>query len=222
MREKYTEELERLATQSEEMADMILHALRQANKALLDVDIDLAQEVIEEDRIIDGKQMEIINKCMTLLAKQNPVGTDLRIVVSTMDLASLYERIGDLARHIAEIARMAYPQSAVPPCAISDIQKIGEADEKLLEKLYDITCSYDVDVAKTFAERDDYINGLEKKLLRLPLENTWDGTSQQIILLTLLARHYERLGDHAVTAAQRIIYIVSGFNPKHFEERDMD
>lgn len=109
MRVIFTKELKMVADDLDRLSKGVHLAIDQAGKALLDSDIDTAQAVIDGDAALDKLENDILNHCVTLLAQQSPVATDLRMVVSTLRLAATFERMGDLARHIAETARRAYP-----------------------------------------------------------------------------------------------------------------
>ena len=105
MRVIFNEEMQAVADDLDRMAKDVRTAINAAGTALLDLDVEAAQSVIDGDAEIDDLESSILDQCVRLLAKQSPVATDLRVVVSTMRLASTFERMGDLARHIAEAAR---------------------------------------------------------------------------------------------------------------------
>mgnify|MGYP000658144619 CR=1 FL=1 len=111
MRVIFNEEMKAVADDLDRMVRNVRKAIDGAGKALLDSDVEAAQAVIDGDIEIDALESSIIDQCVKLLAKQNPVATDLRVVVSTLRLAATFERMGDLARHIAEAARRSYPES---------------------------------------------------------------------------------------------------------------
>ena len=117
MRVIFNEELKQVADDLDRMAQNVRKAIKGAGEALLNQDVEAAQTVIDGDIEIDALESSVIDQCVKLLAKQNPVATDLRVVVSTMRLASTFERMGDLARHVAEAARRTYPAAAIPESA---------------------------------------------------------------------------------------------------------
>lgn len=225
MRVQYTEELANVSQQAVLLTSKVKEATALASASLFDADIDAAQRVIEGDKDIDALEVKIINECMDLLAKQSPVATDLRVVVSTLRLASLYERMGDLMRHVAETARRAYPDSAVPEQARDVLGEMRDAAEHLSTQVCAMSETHDADVANKIIEGDEVLDNLHKQALGIALADDWKGTAQDTINLVLLSRYYERFGDHAVSAARREIYIVSGFDPSMMPEssgRDVD
>lgn len=114
MRVIFDEELKAVADDLDRMVQDVRKAINGAGDALLKQDVEAAQSVIDGDIEIDALESSVIDQCIRLLAKQNPVATDLRVVVSTLRLAATFERMGDLAKHIAEAARRIYPEPALP------------------------------------------------------------------------------------------------------------
>ena len=128
MRVIFDEELKAVADDLDRMVQDVRKAINGAGDALLKQDIEAAQSVIDGDIEIDALESSVIDQCIRLLAKQNPVATDLRVVVSTLRLAATFERMGDLAKHIAEAARRIYPEPALPAEATELRMAISEPD----------------------------------------------------------------------------------------------
>ena len=218
MRVIFNEEMKQVADDLDRMAQNVRKAINGAGQALLKQDVEAAQTVIDGDIEIDALESSVIDQCVKLLAKQNPVATDLRVVVSTMRLASTFERMGDLARHVAEASRRTYPNSPLPEIAqpvFEDMVKFlnGTADE-LVNMLED----RDTKTAENIILNDDKLDDLHHKTFELALSD--DITRQQTVDIVLLGRFLERLGDHAVSAARRVVFIVSGFDPSKAPTRD--
>ena len=114
MRVIFNEEMKAVATNLERMAQLVAKSMNDAGDALVNADLDAAQTVIDGDANLDALEASTIDQCLTLLARQNPVATDLREVVATMRLAATFERMGDLTSHVAQIARRTWPDSAIP------------------------------------------------------------------------------------------------------------
>ena len=114
MRVIFNEELKAVADDLDRMVQDVRKAINGAGDALINQNLEAAQAVIDGDIEIDALESSVIDQCVKLLAKQSPVATDLRVVVSTLRLAATFERMGDLARHIAEAARRTYPASPLP------------------------------------------------------------------------------------------------------------
>lgn len=213
MRVIFNEELNQVADDLDHMAHRVHTAIEGAGQALLHQDIDAAQQVIDGDLEIDALETSIINQCVQLLAKQGPVATDLRVVVSTLRLASTFERMGDLARHVAEIARRTYPQSALP-AEITDIfVRMQAFVSNVSEQLITMLSSKDEALIERIITGDDQLDNIHRQIFTIINSDAWTGSKQQTIDTVLLGRFYERFGDHAVSAARRVGYIVSGFDP---------
>ena len=114
MRKAFHEELDRVAETLVEMTHLASSAMSRATTALLDADIHLADSVIAADAEIDARRAELDLMSFDLLARQQPVATDLRVIVTSMRMSSDLERMGDMARYVAKVARLCYPESAVP------------------------------------------------------------------------------------------------------------
>ena len=211
MRVIFNEELKQVADDLDRMAQNVRKAIKGAGEALLNQDVEAAQTVIDGDIEIDALESSVIDQCVKLLAKQNPVATDLRVVVSTMRLASTFERMGDLARHVAEAA--AIPESAQPVFA-EMIDFLDNTADQLVAMLFD----RDAKTAEAIILADDKLDNLHHQTFDLALSD--DITRQQTVDIVLLGRFLERLGDHAVSAARRVVYIVSGFDPTKEPTRD--
>ena len=193
MRVIFNEEMKAVADDLDRMALLVRKAIHDSGDALLNQDVEAAQAVLDGDIEIDALESSVIDQCVRLLARQTPVATDLRVVVSTMRLATTFERMGDLARHIAAAARRTYPQSPLPSEAVD-----------------------------LFKQMQDILDNLHHQTFKLVLSDSWSGTRQQLVDVVLLGRFMERLGDHAVSVARRVVYIVSGFDPSKVPARDED
>lgn len=127
MRDAYHEELDAISDTLVEMARLVGSAIGRATTAMLDADLKLAESVIDADDRIDDMQRELENGAIALLARQQPVATDLRIVVTSLRMSADLERCGDLAEHVAKVARLRFPDSAVPRDLTATILEIGRA-----------------------------------------------------------------------------------------------
>ncbi len=204
MRVIFNEELKQVADDLDRMAQNVRKAIKGAGEALLNQDVEAAQTVIDQ--------------CVKLLAKQNPVATDLRVVVSTMRLASTFERMGDLARHVAEAARRTYPAAAIPESAQPVFAEMIDFLDNTADQLVAMLFDRDAKTAEAIILADDKLDNLHHQTFDLALSD--DITRQQTVDIVLLGRFLERLGDHAVSAARRVVYIVSGFDPTKEPTRD--
>ncbi|PXY87420.1 phosphate transport system regulatory protein PhoU [Bifidobacterium asteroides] len=221
MRVIFNEELGLVADDLDRMAAKVRDAIKKAGRSLMDCDVETAQEVIDGDAEIDNLQASIIDQCIRLLAKQSPVATDLRVVVSTLSLSATFERMGDLARHIAETARRSYPEPTLPSEVIPLFKQMQNFLDVMADRLVEMLSDRDTTIAEQIIFSDDQMDKLHQQTFGYALSDDWKGTRQQLIDLVLVARFMERLGDHGVSAARRVVYIVSGFDPSK-DPKDLD
>jgi phosphate transport system protein len=147
---------------------------------------------------------------MLLLATQQPVASDLRILVTSLRMSADLERMGDMAHHISKLARMRYPATAVPPQASLTIEEMGRVAGLIIDKLAKIIKSRDLEDSKQLAIDDDEMDKLHRKLIQSLVSKDWPHGAESAIDLTLLGRYYERSADHAVSISRRVYFLVTG------------
>ncbi len=210
MRELYRQDLAQLGIELERMSHNVSRAIERAVKALREGDLAMAEQTIDADERLDDAARNIDEMCVALLALQNPVASDLRLILGALRLSQTMERQGDLARHIALIARSTYPAHSISESAAPLIGRMGDAAVEMGRLEEQLVASQDLDLANKIADKDDVLDDLQTHVRRLVLDDTQDFTHAQIIDLTLAARFLERLGDHTVSVARRVTYIVEG------------
>lgn len=210
MRAIFTQELSQVGEDLTEMSRLVAEAVANASASLTDSDLSLAERVIDADSRIDELQSVLDERCVQLLARQQPVATDLRIVVSGLRMSASLERMGDLARHVALIARLRYPVSAIAPQAADVVAKLADAANAVAQDVVNLLESHDLELAAKVQSDDDILDALHTQAFNVTMDPEWRGTVAQTVDLTLLARFYERFGDHAVSVARRISYLVTG------------
>jgi phosphate transport system protein len=210
MRSAFHQELDHLADSLVEMADLVGTAMGVATKALLEPDLALAEKVISGDAEIDALQRQLDNRAVVLLAQQQPVATDLRVVVSTLRMSMTLERMGDLARHVAQIARLRYPRPAVPEQLHTVVARMGEVAEAVAHKASEVIRTRDLALAAQLEQDDDELDDLHREMFTLLVELGAEVGPGAIVDVTLLSRYFERFGDHAVNIAQRVEFLVTG------------
>jgi phosphate transport system protein len=210
VREHYREELEDINTSLVEMANSVGSAMSKATTALLDADVAVADLVIEGDEHIDATRESIEQRCFTLLARQQPVATDLRTVTAAMRIVGDLERMGDLAAHVAKVARMRFPDHAVPQEVRPIFLEAGHVAENVVTKCATVIAKLDVEAAGQLEADDDLMDQLHRQLFRELLSKDWPHGMESAIDVTLLGRFYERFADHAVSVARRVVYLVTG------------
>jgi phosphate transport system protein len=210
VRDNFHDELDDIGKRVLEMINLVSVAMQRATAALVDADLALAEQVIGEDDRIDALRVELEDRAFTLIAQQQPVATDLRVLIATTHLAGELERMGDLAHHVAKTARLRYPELAVPSEARQIIGLMADVAHSLVTKVADVVAGRDVALAQAIEEEDDAMDALLRKLFTLVLSPTWTRGREAAIDVTLLGRNYERYADHAVSVARRTVFIATG------------
>ncbi|RYG78217.1 phosphate signaling complex protein PhoU [Yimella sp. RIT 621] len=210
MRNAFHDDLDRVSDQLVHMTEMVGTAMTRATDALVNTDLGVAESVIAADDDIDTVRRQVDDLAVDLLARQQPVATDLRMVVTAMHMASDIERMGDLARHIAKIARMRYPKQAVPQEVLPHITSMSEWAIDLAKKTGEAIDSKDVHAAQEIERLDDHMDDLHRQIFAALHSEGWNHPTETAVDVTLLSRYYERFGDHAVAVADRIVYLVTG------------
>ncbi|GAA2745023.1 MULTISPECIES: phosphate signaling complex protein PhoU [Kitasatospora] len=216
MRDAYHEELDSISDGLIEMARLVGSAMGRATTALLDADLALAEGVIAADNKINDMHHELENRAIDLLARQQPVATDLRIVVTSLRMSADLERCGDLARHVAKVARMRYPETAVPNDLHPIVLEMGQLAQRLVAKAGLVIATKDVDKALEMERDDDAIDTLHRELFSHLLDDRWQHGIETAVDVTLVGRYYERFADHAVSVAKRVVYLVTGEHVNDF------
>lgn len=214
MRDDYHAELDSISDTLVEMARLVGSAMSRATTALLDADLQIAETVIAADDAVDELYRDLEARAFDLLVRQQPVATDLRQVVTSLRMVADLERMGDLALHVAKVARRRYPSSAVPPELRSTILNMGHAAEEIVAKAGSVIASRDIEVAAELEKDDDVMDALHRKLFTSILDDKWSGGIEAAIDITLVGRYYERFADHAVSVARRVVYLVTGERPE--------
>ena len=215
MREQFQEELDGVGATLVQMAGLVRIAMENATTALLTADLTLAEKVIADDLIIDDIQHELDARTINLIARQSPVASDLRTLVTSLRMSADLERMGDLAHHVAKAARMRYPATAVPPELSLTIEEMGRVCSKIIEKVSMVLEKRDADRALEVEKDDDEIDALHRKIIQTLLDPTWKHGVETAIDMTLLGRYYERCADHAVSISRRVYFLVTGSYTKN-------
>ncbi|PSK99644.1 PhoU-like phosphate uptake regulator [Murinocardiopsis flavida] len=217
MRDTYHEDLDALGGRLVEMTRLARHAIARATTALLDADLSAAQEVISGDEAINLLDDEIERSAFDLMARQQPVAQDLRVIITALHMGGDLERMGDHAVHLAKVARRRHPDSAIPPELRSTVLEMGHQAELLVIKAGEVISNRDADTALELDSDDDRMDKLRRKLLKRILDPSWSHGVEATMDVTLVGRFYERFGDHAVHVADNLVYMVTGEKPKDYE-----
>ena len=192
------------------MAGLVKVAMNDATSALLTVDLNNAEIVIAADDVIDEIQHELDARTIDLMARQQPVASDLRTLVTSLRMSADLERMGDLAHHVAKQARMRYPNSAVPAELVPTITAMGLVADKIVDKLSSVMEHRDTVRALEIETDDDEMDKLHRELIGILLDDKWPHGIETAIDMTLLGRYYERFADHAVSISRRVYFLVTG------------
>ena len=216
MREQYQQQLEAILGSLVGMTGEVRNALADATRALLEADAAQAEKVIDGDLAIDSARERIEEDSFDILARQSPVAGDLRTLVATLRMVADLERMGDLAVNVAKVARRRYPAQAVPPLLVGTIEAMAATADHMIEQAAQILASRDVDAAMTLEDTDDQMDTLRRSMFVALLSDEFTETVGRVeaaIDVALLGRFYERVGDHTVSMARRLVFIVTGEHP---------
>jgi phosphate transport system protein len=210
MRDAFHEDLDSINQTLVEMSGLVSGAMSRATTALLSPNLELAEEVIADDERVDAIQHDLDNKTLEVMARQQPVASDLRNLVTSLRMSADFERMGDFAHHIARVARMRYPNKAVPEELAPTIQAMGDVAVALINKVTGLLQSRDINVALEVERDDDEMDKLHRKLFEILLDDSWSHGIETAIDMTLLGRYYERCADHTVSVSRRVYFLVTG------------
>ncbi len=208
MRDKYQEDLEKLNANILKMGKMIEIAIESSVIALMGRDIQAASTVSENDEAIDNMEREIEALCMKLLLQQQPVATDLRVITAALKMVTDMERIGDHAADIAELVLQ------IPDCKYNKMDTITEISTQIIKMIHDSVNSFiqrNYDKAQIVIAQDDIVDNLYHEIksdLIQKIKKTDDG--EQILDYLLIARYFERIGDHATNIAKWVVFAITG------------
>jgi phosphate transport system protein len=214
-RRHFAEKLEELKGRLLVMGGLAEERLRMVMKALVERHREALADVIAGDDRIDDLQMDIDDRCFTLIALHQPVAVDLRTVVSALKISTDLERVGDLAVNIAEAAQRNLLHPPVKP--LIDLPRMGELALKMLREALDSFVSRDIHLAQRVLRQDDWLDALKDQILRELLTYMLGNprTIEPSVELILISRHLERIGDHATNIAEDVIFIVEARDVRH-------
>ena len=220
-RKSFHESLEELRTDVIRLAALTTEAIAGGTAALLDGDLNAAEEVIEADDVIDELTHTIEDRTFLLLARQQPIATDLRFLVTVMRVGHELERSADLSVNIAKATRRLWP-AELDPKVRGIVDQMGRQAANQTRLALDAYADADPTWARALADMDDAMDELTKSLFRHVLAG--DGSDEGAVLLAvqmaLVGRHYERIADHAVTIAERVVFMATGEHPVHEGDRE--
>jgi phosphate transport system protein len=213
MRTAYHEKLSGLNDELAQMSQLAGEAMKKATTALLEGDLDLAEEVISSDTDIDALRTSAEEQAFGLLALQAPVAGDLRSVIAAIHSAGDLERMGDLALHVAKAARRRHPDLVLPQEVAPYFAEMGRVALDLAQDARRVLLERDIELAFTMESDDDAMDDLHRHLFTVMMDKEWPHGVAPAVDVTLLGRFYERFADHAVAVARRVVFMVTGKMP---------
>lgn len=210
LRSAFQDELDGVTQTLVDLSALVSEAITSATHALLTADLKEAEVVIAADDRIDDIQHELDARIIDIIARQQPVASDLRALVTALRMSADLERMGDMAHHIAKITRLRHPNSAVPAELLLTIEEMGKVARLISDKVGGVINSRDVDTALEVEKDDDEMDKLHRKLFTTLLDSSWSHGIETAIDITLIGRYYERYADHAVSIARRVYFQVTG------------
>jgi phosphate transport system protein len=214
MREVFHEQLDSIFADLASTCRRVEVSVQQATKALLTGDAVTAEEVISGDAEIDRDRERVEDAAFMLLSLQAPVASDLRTVVAALRMAGDLERMGDLSVHVAKIARLRVPNVAVPEPLRPVVERMAEVAEEMVHRVADVISERDVDAARELTHADEEMDDLRRSTFAEMLSADWEHGVEAAVDVALLGRYYERIADHAVSVANRVVFVVTGENPR--------
>ncbi len=216
LRKTYHHDLEAARAGLARLAALVTELIPRATAVLLEGDLEGAEYIISGDREIDARSVELEEQCISILALQAPVATELRQVVALLRMIAEVERSGDLVSNICKIARRIYGHDLDPKLR-GIISRMGEQAQQLYLAAIEAFVENDDAKAAALDDMDAYLDALQKQFIQAIFESQAAGhiDLQVAVQLAYVARFYERIGDHAVNISERVRFVVTGWVPDH-------
>src|SRR5262245_26248246 len=192
------------------MAEEVRAGMRRGTTALLEADAPMAEGGIAGDAAVNELHKEVEDKVYALLARQAPVASDLRLVVTALHMAADFERMGDLAKHVAKTSLRRHPNKAVPDELVGVVKDMAGVADRIAGKIGNVVANPDASAAAELEHDDDAMDELQKGRVGVWLGAAWRHGVESAIDGALLGRFYERFADHAVNAGRQMYFLVTG------------
>jgi phosphate transport system protein len=207
----FQEELRDLEERALQGLDMVVTSLERVMEALQHQDVELAEMVVEDDDRIDGRYLEVHQGILSLLARQAPVATDLRLVAALLDVIKHVERMGDQCVNIAKVIPLTGHEPPTDRAMLETLAEMGRHAASLVEQSKRAFAGRNVELAQDLVARDESINRLQREVFRLAIEVGEDAdTREWAMTMLLVARAIERIGDNAVDIGEQTAFVVTG------------
>ncbi|MGX0672026.1 phosphate transport system protein [Kocuria marina] len=210
VRKVFQAELHQVGEELIQIATLVQQALGSARTAFLDADIQVAEEVISNDARIDFLQNDLDERSIDILALQSPVASDLRMIVGALRMSASLERMGDLARHLAQLARLRFPEPVLPEAMRGHFEEMFDIDARLIERVISVLEDRDISEADQIFALKSELNLKHQQVFEMLADPDWDSSVPTAVDVTLASRYLERIGDHGVSVARKVSYLVTG------------
>ena len=210
MRKVFQAELHQVGEELTQISQLVTEAMKKATQAFETADTELAQDVIAADARIDFLQNDLDERAIDVLALQGPVASDLRMIVGSLRMSASLERMGDLARHIAQLARLRYPANVVPENMVETFREMARLDIAISELLSELLETRNLELSKDIYAHNTRINELHAGVFKAVASPDWNNSPVTTVDLTLASRYFERFADHGVSVTRKVNYLVTG------------
>jgi phosphate transport system protein len=210
MREVFQQSLRDVQDRLVLIAELVEQAITEATTAFGTSDVSIAEKVIDRVDEIEVLAAELDQLTIDILARQQPVASDLRLMVGSLRMSASLERMADLAQHIAQLARYRYPESAIPAGLTKTFARMGALDVEMAKKIVELLRTQEPRIIAEVRDLDDDLDELHAKVFEKVLSDNLAETPANVVDSTLASRYHERFGDHAVGIARQIQYFISG------------
>jgi phosphate transport system protein len=210
IRSAFQDELDGVSQSLVDLCERVATLMEMATQSILTRDLKLAEEVIAADVAVDDFQHDLDARIIDIIARQQPVASDLRALATALRMSADLERMGDLAHHVAKITRLRHPDSVIPAELVHIFTSKGAAAVKIARKTAVVIATRNIEMALEVEKDDDEIDNLHREMISALIAPNWSHGVETAIDLTLLGRYYERYADHAVSVARRVYFLVTG------------
>ncbi|UOQ56493.1 phosphate signaling complex protein PhoU [Leucobacter allii] len=210
MREVFQQSLAEVQDRLVKIAELVEEAIENATTAFGNSDVAVAEQVIDSVDEIEVLAGELDQLTIDILARQQPVASDLRLMVGALRMSASLERMSDLAQHIAQLARYRYPESAIPKGLKKIFVRMGALDVEMASKIVEVLRTQDPTLIEEVRDLDDDLDELHAKVFEKVLSDKIADNPTGVVDATLASRYHERFGDHAVSVAKQMHYFLSG------------
>jgi phosphate transport system protein len=213
MREAFHDQLDAIFDDLAAICAKVEESVKLSTEALLTGNAEVAERVISADIEIDRARERVEDNAFSLLSLQAPVAGDLRVIVAALRMVTELERMGDLSVHVAKIARLRVPNVAVPEQIRPTMERMAQVAQDMVARVSQIITNRDVGAAIELGRDDEEMDQLRRISFTELLSDDWADGVEAAVDVALLGRYYERIADHAVSVANRVVFVVTGEHP---------